>query len=1092
MTEPSPAEAIFFAALEKLTEAERTAFLEQACAGDRDLRRQIARLLAAHARAGAFLERPIAEAADLAELAEQDTPPRGPESAGSRRPPVPGHREPLDFLAASQRPDALGRLGHYDVLDVVGKGGMGIVLRAFDGKLHRVVAVKVLNPQLATATGARERFVREARAAAAVTHDHVVAIYAVEDEGPVPYLVMQFIDGHTLQEQLDRTGPPPMKEIVRIGIQTAAGLAAAHRLGMVHRDVKPANILLERSTGRVKITDFGLARAVEDTSLTQSGIVAGTPAYMSPEQANGVRVDLRSDLFSLGSVLYTLCAGHEPFRAGTAMAVLKRVCEEAPRPLRDANPNVPDWLEAVIARLHAKNTADRFQTATEVVEILARHQAQLEQRSSATAVVSMPASRPRGKRFPRVAALLLLVLGMAILGASVAAYRLRRRDDEAGGPAVTDAGRPNAPTVQPLTSPAPEKWTTLKSPLDAVKRETLDLPANTPPEILALVGDSPIFRLPERADGHWMAQSRDGRLLAVPCGANILLYEANTGKLIRTLTGHTGRAYRPTFSPDGERLAAGSDNGFLRVWDVPSGRELVTRQDPGHTIWAVAYDADGKRLVSADATGTLTVWDAQGRQTHRFAAHTKGVNQLAFRPDGKRLATASLDGTCKLWDPDTWNEVRALSAKGKTFEAVAWSPNGRLLAAGDDAQVIVWNAETYAVLHTLPTPGKGLLAFGRDERTLFTARHDCGNREIHAFTRWDLKTETPKTAQMWTFGGVACFHLSPDGRTVYAVCNPPVNMHVQAIEAERGTPRFQRRGHARVVESVAFSPDGRTLASGSQDATVRLWNLAGWKAGEPQPPFRVLVDRPEPVIALAFSPDGSRLATMSMYQARICLWDVASGRKLHALEGPMRHWTQMAFTPDGRTLASGAVGRLNLWDVQTGHRDESPAWNDGPVYTVAFSLDGRLLACGGMRSIQVIDRVAGRRLYNFRGERMFSNLAFSPDGRILAATTNGLFPQLRLWDMATGEEQPARVSPGDTLVGLAFHPGGRLVATTAWSDTRVHLWDVKPSAKEVRSFDLRGVPPQRIAFSPDGRYLAVGLEDGTIAIVRVTAEPAAR
>src|SRR5262249_3149568 len=155
--------------------------------------------------------------------------------------------------------------------------------RAFDAKLHRVVAIKVLAPALATTAAARQRFIREARAAAAVTHENVIAIHAVEDAGPVPYLVMQFIDGPTLQARLDRTGPLPLAEVLRIGRQIAAGLAAAHAQGLVHRDVKPANILLENGVERVKLTDFGLARAVDDASVTQSGVIAGTPLYMSPE-----------------------------------------------------------------------------------------------------------------------------------------------------------------------------------------------------------------------------------------------------------------------------------------------------------------------------------------------------------------------------------------------------------------------------------------------------------------------------------------------------------------------------------------------------------------------------------------------------------------------------------------------------------------------------------------------------------------------------------------------------------------------------------------------------------------------------------------
>src|SRR6266480_1542432 len=202
---------------------------------------------------------------------------------------------------------------------------MGIVLRGFDEQLHRVVAIKVMAAQLATNATARKRFTREAQAQAAVSHDHIVTIHAVEEAGPLPHLVMQYVAGLSLQQRLEKDGPLELQEILRIGMQTASGLAAAHAQGLVHRDIKPANILLENGVERVKITDFGLARAAADASLTQSGVVAGTPHYMSPEQAEGKPVDQRSDLFSLGTMLYLMCTGRPPFRASGTMAVLKRV-----------------------------------------------------------------------------------------------------------------------------------------------------------------------------------------------------------------------------------------------------------------------------------------------------------------------------------------------------------------------------------------------------------------------------------------------------------------------------------------------------------------------------------------------------------------------------------------------------------------------------------------------------------------------------------------------------------------------------------------------------------------------------------------------
>ena len=278
----------------------------------------------------------------------------------------------LDFLSPSDQPGCLGTLGPYQIVDVIGRGGMGIVLRALDTKLNRIVAVKVLAPELAANPNARHRFLREAQAAAAVSHPHVVTIHAV-DEDKLPYLVMECVVGQSLQEKLDRAGALRLTEILRIGRQIAEGLAAAHQQGLMHRDIKPANILLENGVERVKITDFGLARAVDDVAITRTGEVFGTPQYMSPEQARGEPVDSRSDLFSLGCVLYAMCTGRSPFRGDSLPAVIKRVTEDTPRPIAEVNPEIPAWLIEVVQRLLEKQPDQRFQTAAEVAEVLAGH-----------------------------------------------------------------------------------------------------------------------------------------------------------------------------------------------------------------------------------------------------------------------------------------------------------------------------------------------------------------------------------------------------------------------------------------------------------------------------------------------------------------------------------------------------------------------------------------------------------------------------------------------------------------------------------------------------------------------------------------------
>jgi eukaryotic-like serine/threonine-protein kinase len=272
----------------------------------------------------------------------------------------------LDFLGPAGHPEMLGRFGRYDIERLVGAGGMGVVLKGFDTELHRVVAIKVQLPQLATSSAARRRFAREAQAAAAVVHEHVSPIYNVETDGDLPYLVMQFVPGHSLQTRVDEHGPLAVKEVLRIARQAASGLAAAHAQGVVHRDVKPANILMEESVDRVLLSDFGLARTVDDATLTRTGTLTGTPHYMSPEQAGGQNVGPRSDLFSLGSVIYFMCTGRPPYRGHSPMAVLNRICHEPHRPLDDVNPDVPIELAELVDRLLAKDPAHRFATASEV------------------------------------------------------------------------------------------------------------------------------------------------------------------------------------------------------------------------------------------------------------------------------------------------------------------------------------------------------------------------------------------------------------------------------------------------------------------------------------------------------------------------------------------------------------------------------------------------------------------------------------------------------------------------------------------------------------------------------------------------------
>lgn len=359
----------------------------------------------------------------------------------------------LDFLGPTDDPRMLGRLAGYEISGVIGCGGMGIVLKAYDPALNRYSAIKVLAPHYATSEAARRRFARESQAAAAVIHDNVIAIHGVSEFNQLPYLVMPYIKGESLQKRLDREGPLVVPEILRIALQTARGLAAAHQQGLVHRDIKPGNILLPVGVERVIITDFGLARAADDASLTRSGIIAGTPQYMSPEQARGEAVDSRSDLFSLGSMMYAMCTGRPPFEAETPYGVLRRITDSSPAHLSSINPNIPSWLCKVIDTLLEKEAAQRFDSADTVARILEQCLAHVQRPRDIELPTELRPAKTQSLRLFVVAGAVVVACGglfWAVMNQANSvddksrAQASEAAESEASGPSLIDSKRTTA------------------------------------------------------------------------------------------------------------------------------------------------------------------------------------------------------------------------------------------------------------------------------------------------------------------------------------------------------------------------------------------------------------------------------------------------------------------------------------------------------------------------------------------------------------------------------------------------------------------------------------------------------------------------
>lgn len=727
-------DSIVCAAVEIASAEDRTAYLAQACGEDQEMRNRAQKLVAAHFSAGSFLDKPIPE-----QLAEHGTP----DEFGATQAEAATDGHDLGFLMPSDSPNALGRLGHYDILEVIGKGGMGIVFRAFDEKLHRVVAIKVMAAQLAANGSARKRFTREARAAAAVSHDHVVTIHAVDEVNGLPYLVMQHVSGMSLQQRLERNGPLQLAEIVRIGMQMAAGLAAAHAQGLVHRDIKPANILLENGIERVKITDFGLARAASDANLTQSGVVAGTPQYMSPEQAEGKTIDLRSDLFSLGSVLYAMCTGRAPFRASGTMAVLKRVCEESPPPIRETNPDVPDWLVAVIEKLQAKDPADRYQTAAEVAALLNQHLARLQQPSLAT----LPAEELRVKS-TKVSSRRRRVVAVALLFCLVAGLAWT----EATG--VTGLRTTLVGLFQPGTDTSATKDN--GKPDSGVVTTSLDFP----------VGEVRKHLWPG-SDAYFARFSPDGKNYLVSGGVGgpntVRVWELTSGKLVMEVTGYECAV----FTPDSKRLITAERDKQIHVWDLATRKEVASfGEHPDWVHWS-SLSPDGKQLLTGCNDGIVRLWDfAEGKETGRLEGDSKLLFPH-FCPDGERFLTLDFNDHIFLWDLAQRKEIRRWQQSKSRLGIVSFLPGGQRFVTFGPHTLYFWDMaadkETQSLRLIMNMAGAGISPDG--SRLLYMAEHDPLMRLV----------ELPQGKELATFPtvqgakhNIRTVGFSPDGRFAVA------------------------------------------------------------------------------------------------------------------------------------------------------------------------------------------------------------------------------------------------------------------------------------------------------------------------------------
>jgi WD40 repeat protein/tRNA A-37 threonylcarbamoyl transferase component Bud32 len=977
------------------------------------------------------------------------------------------------------------RIKNYDILGVLGRGGMGVVYKARQHGLNRMAALKMI---LAAGHASNEDFIRfqtEAEAVAKLQHPNIVQIFEVGEDNGHPFFSLEYVDGGTLAGKL-ANNPLPARQAAELVEPLAQAMDYAHQNGILHRDLKPGNVLITQQ-GSPKITDFGLAKRMGDDSSnnTGTGSILGTPAYMAPEQAEGKIRELGpgADIYALGSILYHALTGRPPFVGETVLDTLQQVKNDDPVPPSRLQPKVPRDLETICLKCLQKEPRKRYESARLLADDLRRF---LDNEPiQARPIGLIERGMKWARRRPQVAALLgtlffVIVggfLGMATLWLRAESLRKTAEDNEQmaiknEGAAKEAEGRATAAYEKSKrTLYAAEMNLAQDASAEATVNRLRDLLESQAPHLVGfewkyLTGLLKSETLPLK--GHTKLvravafRPPDGKQLASASGdGSIVLWdpEARASSKFRQLTGHAGVVRSLTFNPTGKLLASAGEEGTIQVFDLNAGGKEPIKTFGGdrHAINSLAFSPRSEWLISGGDDGALRIWPLGSDAAPTvLKGHEYPIADVAVSNDGTRIASASLDKTLRVWDAATHQPI--FSGKHDHWvTAVAFSADGKLAASASwDKIVKVWDGAgnleyTLAGFHQ---PIRNL-AFSPDNRRLAASCHD------NSVLVWDL--DTKKVLREWPGepGKVRTVAFSSDGQLLASVNFDLGKEEGRALQAA-STPL-----------AIAFG--GRdTLAAAGADGELSVWEVAKepaqssryvgrggalralvsaskgeWISGAEsgaidlwKPPLTDSVQLGKMqrwALALGLDKSGKSLAAGSA-DGVIDLFDVNAGKRTRTIKAHADAVRGLAYRDDGKCLASGGNDRkAYVWNPATGEKlftlDHS-----APVLAVAFQPGEKLLATAGAdRIIRLWDSESGHLIRDLRGHtHAVTCLTFSPDGRRLVSGSDDA--TVKLWDPTTGQETLTLRGHTQGITGVAFNGDASRLASSSWDHT-IRLWE---------------------------------------------------